>query len=87
LEGKVKNPRHRPKSYDAEMKRCAIIQHCLLQQKRYPRSKRADIVFEVSELYQVSETYVAKVWKQITPRESDVMNEFLDAILEKSEPK
>jgi hypothetical protein len=84
LNGKIKNPRHRPRGFDAQVKRCSIVQSCILQKKLHPDWERPRILAEVADFYGLSETYVGKTWRETDEWTLMVMDEFVDGILSKN---
>jgi len=82
LEGKIKNPRHRPPTGGAASKRVGLVTSCVGFQRMYPDWSRSEIIGRVSDGYGVSETYVAKAWRKCEPWRLEAITDQVDATLE-----
>jgi hypothetical protein len=69
LEGKVKNPRNRPKSAAAEILRCELAQAYMFLRQAHPEWQEKEIVGEVSEFFEVTPGYVRRALREITPEQ------------------
>jgi hypothetical protein len=82
LEGKLKNPRHRPPGGDAMSKKFRLAAFCVGLQRQYPAWSPGRIVALISDATGVSETYVRKAWRECEPHWLDVISKMLDALQE-----
>jgi hypothetical protein len=72
LEGKTKNPNHRPKSWRSKFKWFKVAMDIIAAKATRPTEKQEALFVDIQKRHNVSRTYVFDVWKEIRQLSSEV---------------
>jgi hypothetical protein len=80
-EGKTKRPRHRPPGVDAALKKDEMAQWFFVLQEVFPKQD-AQNKAKVADFYEVSESYVSKVLRELDSERRQILESSGRAVME-----